>query len=70
MPYYERLFPIAILACLAVGAMSYAADDSLKATLDFLAVGLGIKLDDRLRARWWDLGTTSGPRWQRMRTPS
>jgi hypothetical protein len=70
MPHYERLFPLAVLACLAVGALSYAVGESTKAMLDFLAVGLGVKLDDRLRQRWWGLGETSGPRWQRMRTPS
>lgn len=53
MPCYERLFPIAMLACLAAGAWSFASADALSASHDFLAAGLAIRLDERMRKRWW-----------------
>lgn len=70
MPGYDRLFTLAVLACLVGGALSFAVGDPLKATLDFVAVALGVRLDDRLSQRWWLAGEMPRSRWQRMRRPS
>lgn len=68
MPYYERLFPIAVLACLLAGAIAFALADAVAASRDFLAVALGIRLDDGLR-RHWTGEAGRRERWQRLRTP-
>ncbi len=69
MPYYERLFPIAMLACIAAGAWSFLQSDALSASHNFLAAGLGLRLDERLRQRWWIVEDDSEEEWLRLRTP-
>lgn len=66
MPYYERLFPVAVLTCLAAGAWSFAQADALGAAHDFLAAAFGLRLDDRLRRPRED---DAREPWQRLRTP-
>ena len=70
MRHYERIFPIAVLACLAAGVVEYAQAQGLAGVSNFLAVALGIGLDSRLRRRWW-LMVEDAPsgQWQRRRTP-
>jgi hypothetical protein len=70
MIHYERIFPVAVLACLAAGVAEYAQAQGLAGANNFLAVALGIGLDSRLRRRWW-LMVEDGPseHWQRKRTP-
>lgn len=70
MPYYERLYPIAIYACLATGVVTLAQADPMAAAGNFVAVAIGIRLDDRLRGRWWLVDDTSSGSWERRRTPS
>ena len=66
MPYYERLFPVAVLACLAAGAWSFVHADALGASHDFLAAAFGLRLDDRLRRPREDGAPEP---WQRRRMP-
>lgn len=67
MSTYERLFPLAMLACLAAGAWSYAQADALSASHDFLAAALGLRLDERIRQRWWIVEDDSEEDWLRIR---
>ena len=67
MPYYERLFPVAMLACIAAGAWSFVQADALSASHDFLAAALGLRLDERLRQRWWIVEDDSEDEWLRIR---
>ena len=69
MPYYERFYPIAVYACLAAGVALLAQADPLGAAGDFVAVAIGIRLDARLRGRWWLVEDTSSGSWER-RSPS
>jgi hypothetical protein len=69
MLYYDRIFPVAVLACLAAGVADYAQAEGLAGTNSFLAVALGIGLDSRLRRDGWLRAETPSPRWQRKRTP-
>ena len=64
---YERLFPVALLACVAVGAWCFAHADAVTASQDFLAAGFGLAADDGLRRL---RRGAPGPRWQRQRTPT
>jgi hypothetical protein len=70
MPGYERLFPIAMLACIAAGAWSYLQADALSASHDFLAAAIAMRLDERLRQRWWVIDEDDELEWQRLRTPA
>ena len=69
MPAYERLFPVAMLACIAAGAWSFLHADALSASHSFLAAGLGLRLDERMRERWWIVEDDSEEEWLRIRTP-
>lgn len=70
MPYYERFYTVAVYACLATGTLVLAQGDPLGAVHNFVAVAIGIRLDDRLRGRWWLVDDTSSSSWERRRTPS
>lgn len=70
MPYYERFYVIAVCACLAAGVVTLAHADPMVATGNFVAVAIGIRLDARLRGRWWLVEDTSSGSWERRRTPS
>ena len=69
MPYYERLYIVAVLACLAVGVLAVAQGNLTFAMHDFIAVALSIRLDERLRRRWTLVDEGPGTAWQRQRTP-
>jgi len=69
MPHYERLYPVAIYACLAAGVVTLAHADPMAATGDFVAVAIGIRLDARVRGRWWLVDDTSSRSWERRRSP-
>jgi hypothetical protein len=68
MPFYERLFPAAMLACLGAGAWSFAQADALTASHDFLAAALALRLDERMRQRWWVIDDDAEA-WARIRAP-
>ncbi|MFC3713999.1 hypothetical protein ACFOMD_15615 [Sphingoaurantiacus capsulatus] len=53
MRFYERLFPIAMLTCVGAGAWAFVQADAVSASHDFLAAALAMRLDERLRGRWW-----------------
>ena len=69
MIHYERIVPVAVLACLAAGVAEYAQAEGLAGANNFLAVALGIGLDSRLRRFGWMVEEGPSPRWQRKRTP-
>ena len=69
MPYYERLYPLAVLACLAAGVACFAQSEMATASQDFIAVALAIRLDEQMRRRWALIDERPGARWQRQRTP-
>ena len=69
MPYYDRLFSIAVLFCLAAGVLCVADADAAAGMPDFVAVALGIRLDDGLRRRCSLLDERPTGRWERRRTP-
>lgn len=69
MLHYDRLFPVAVFACLAAGVAEYAQAQGLAGANNFLAVALAIGLDSRLRGSWMrEAGSTE--RWQRKRMPT
>jgi len=67
MPHYQRLFPVAVLACLVAGVVDYAQAHALTAANDFLAVALGIGLDSRRRRGMAE--DVPSEDWRRQRTP-
>ena len=67
---YERVFPVAVLACLAAGVAEYAQAEGLAGANNFLAVALGIGLDSRLRRYGGLREAASTEPWQRKRTPT
>ncbi len=69
MRHYERLFPIAMLASIAAGAWCFVQADALAATHNFLAAAFGLRLDERMRQRWWIVEDDSEEEWLRLRTP-
>ncbi len=69
MPYYERVYIVAVLACLVMGVLAVAQGNLTFATHDFIAVALSIRLDERLRRRWTLVDEDPGIGWQRLRTP-
>lgn len=70
MPHYDRFYTAAVLACLAAGTLAFAHAEPLTAAQSFVAVAIGMRLDGRLRGRWWLVDDTSGNSWERRRTPA
>jgi|GEM_PF-4923000 len=67
---YERLYPVAALLCAAAGVACYAAADPGAAAQNFLAVGLGVRLDDGLRRYRFRRSEARASRgWVRTRVP-
>ncbi len=67
---YERLYPVAVLLCAAAGVACYAVGEPVMAMESFLAVALGLKLDDSLRSHWDRKAEAEASRgWARARLP-
>ena len=67
---YEKLFPPALLLCIAVGTFAWIAAEPAPALNNFLAAGFGLRLDDHLRKRRWKLREAEGAAgWVRTRSP-
>lgn len=68
---YQRLYPPAVLLCVAVGVLCYAAAEPLSAFNNFAAAAFGIGLDERVRRRWFERAETESSRgWARERLPT
>lgn len=68
---YQRLYPVAVLLCAAVGGACFASADPVSAVQNFMAIALGIRLDERVRWRWHERSETAASRgWARSRVPT
>ena len=67
---YVRAFPAAIIICAVVGTASFALGEYAQAICAFLAIGLGVKLNNVVERRRFERSERlAGLGWSRTRMP-